>query len=92
MSEVGIDALIIKARAVARELNELLEQLTEGGVGVSVVDPPNPAFIPTHDRVALNLRFPPERRFSTGAAQQATTKASPSYRGGIDALQKLVNR
>lgn len=40
MSEVGIDALMIKARASARELNGYLTQLKKEGVWVSVMQFP----------------------------------------------------
>lgn len=40
MSEVGIDALVIKTRAVTRELNGLLKKLHDEGVTVEMLSWP----------------------------------------------------
>jgi hypothetical protein len=64
MSEVGIDALVIKARATARELNHLLAQLEKNDVEVTVVSTSphrgDIGVIPRLNRVTLVCVFPIE--------------------------------
>lgn len=62
---VDIDALVVKARATARELNELLTALRKAKVWVSIWRPqilggPGPADMPRTCKVELCFGFPAE--------------------------------
>jgi hypothetical protein len=76
--DTDIDALVMKARATTRELNEVLEKLEGAGVEVSVVSPSRePGMLQYINRVELGLRFRPRRSLHTSAAQAQQAPLPP---------------
>lgn len=70
--DTDIDAMVLKARAQAREFNETLEKLEGAGVEVSVVAPTHKMELVQYvNRVELGLRFRPRRSLHASAAQVA---------------------
>jgi hypothetical protein len=83
-----IDALVIQARATARELNELLEKLEAANVEVSVIWPQRiEGYLHDSSRVELVLRFRAERAPGNYAQTQPTQQQEQ-----LEVLRNLKNR
>jgi hypothetical protein len=91
---VDIDALVMKARATARELNELLASLEKAGVEVSVASRPSPEANYSYTaftRVCLGLRFAPEdEHYSSAGNAGSAVQAAPTPLGLSYSLKKGI--